>query len=65
MILNSGKSRAPELPNGVIGVVDCLAALLPQDADADVSALDHGDVVGAVADRQHLALQRDAELFVI
>lgn len=49
---------APELSDGVVGVVDRLAALLAHDADADVRCLDHSHVIGAVADGEHFALQR-------
>ena len=45
-----------ELGDGVVGGVDCGAALLAGDSDANFGFLDHGHVIGAVADGQHLAL---------
>ncbi len=50
-------SDVPELPDGVVGVVDRLAALLAHDAHPDLRGLNHGHIVGAVADGQHLALR--------
>ena len=41
-----------ELADGVVGRHDGLPTFLAGDADADVGLLDHGHVVGAVADRQ-------------
>ncbi len=52
-----GPGGAPELADGVVAVVDGLAALLAHDAHPDVRALYHGHVVGAVSDGQHLALR--------
>ena len=40
----------PELGDGKVGRVCGLQPLVSGDADADVGLLDHGDVVGAVAD---------------
>ena len=42
----------PELGDGKVGRVCCLQPLVAGYADADVGLLDHGDVVGAVADGQ-------------
>lgn len=38
--------HSPELSDGIVGVVDSLAALLSHDAHPDVRCLDHGHVVG-------------------
>ncbi len=43
---------APELSDGVVGVVDRLPSLLAHDADADVCRLDHGHVIGSCTHAQ-------------
>jgi hypothetical protein len=53
-----------ELADRIVAVVDRLPALLACDADADVGRLDHRDIVRAVADREHLALQRGTDMSV-
>ena len=41
-----------ELADGVVGRTHGLHSLAPRHADAHVRLLDHGDVVGAVTDRE-------------
>ncbi|RDA96026.1 hypothetical protein CP533_5785 [Ophiocordyceps camponoti-saundersi (nom. inval.)] len=53
--------KEAELGDGVVGHARRLETLLAGDADADVALLDHGEVVGAVADGQRQA----APVFVL
>mmetsp|Transcript_7573 Transcript_7573/g.22357 ORF Transcript_7573/g.22357 Transcript_7573/m.22357 type:complete len:433 (-) Transcript_7573:2959-4257(-) len=46
--------QEPELPNGVVTIVDSLTPLLAHDANPDVRSLNHRDIVCAIADGQHL-----------
>ena len=52
----------PELGDGKVGRVCGLQPLVSGDADADVGLLDHGDVVGAVADGQRDLMANSAFL---
>jgi hypothetical protein len=58
-----------ELPKREISGLHCCAPLPAADAHADVCCLDHGHVVGAVADRQRdsarLALQQRGDLWCV
>jgi len=46
-------SEVLELADRVVSRGDSLAALLAGDADADVRLGDHGDIVGAITNREH------------
>ncbi len=50
--------HTPELSYRVVAIVYRLPSLLAHDAHADVCSLDHGHIVGTVADGQHLALKQ-------
>jgi len=47
----------PKLANGVIRGACCLESFVPGDANANVSGLNHGNIVGSIANCQGGALQ--------
>lgn len=51
-VFENKKAQVFELCNGIVGRIDCLHALLALDADAHVCLLNHGHVVGPVANGQ-------------
>ena len=55
-VLQHQQPQVLELSNGIVGRVDRLHALLAFDAHANVRLLDHGHVVGAIANGQRARL---------